>query len=146
MEIERTLQFVSNHWLLSSGHFFVTVLLLQDVFDTLTRKYKTASPARAVVLLNTEGTVVIDVREPHEFAKGHIEGAQHVTLGRLKEKLFELDQYKNSPVLVYCQQGTRSKEACKQLAKEGFKQVYYLEGGILTWQDQKLPLVKKSKK
>ena len=146
MEIERTLQFVNNHMLLSGGHFVVTVLLIHDLFDTLTRKYKVATPARAVELLNQDGTITIDVREPNEFAKGHIEGAMHISLVRLKEKLFELESHKNSPILVYCQQGTRSKEACKQLAKEGYTQVYYLDGGILTWQDQKLPLVRKNKK
>ena len=146
MEIERILQFINNHMLLSSGYFIVTVLLLHDLFDTLTRKYKLATPARAVELLNQDQTVVIDVREPHEFAKGYIEGAHHISLGRLKEKMYEFEANKDAPILVYCQQGTRSKEACKQLVKEGFTQVYYLEGGILTWQDQKLPLVKKHKK
>ena len=146
MDIERTIQFIGNHWMLSSGTFIVSVLLVQDVFDTFTRKYKTATPARAVELLNLEDIIAIDVREPHEFAKGHIEGALHITVGRLKERLYELESHKNSPVLVYCQQGTRSKEACKQLVKEGFTQVYYLDGGLLTWQEQKLPLVKKHKK
>jgi len=146
MDIERTLQFVSNHWMLSSGYFIVALLLIQDLFDTLTRKYKTASPAVAVALLNQEGTIVIDVRDPDKYAQGHIEGARQISLVRLKEKLFELEPHKNSPVLVYCLQGTHSKEACKQLAAAGFTQVYYLEGGVLTWQDQKLPLVKKSKK
>jgi len=146
MEIDRTLQFVNNHMMLSSGHFVVTVLLIHDLFDTLTRKYKLATPARAVELLNQDGTITIDVREPNEYSKGHIEGAMHITLGRLKEKLYELESFKNSPVVVYCQQGTRSKEACKQLVKEGYNQVYHLDGGILAWQDQKLPLVKKNKK
>lgn len=146
MQIERTLEFISNHWMLSSGLFIVALLLLQDLFDALTRKYKTASPAAAVGLLNREDTIVIDVREPADFAKGHIDGARPIALPRLKEKLFELEPYKNSPILVYCQQGTLSKEACKQLAAAGFTQVYSLDGGLLTWQDQKLPLVRKSKK
>jgi rhodanese-related sulfurtransferase len=146
MEIERTIQFIGNHWILSSGHFIVSLLLIQDLFDTVTRKYKTATPATAVALLNRDDTVVIDVREPADFAKGHIDGARAIALPRLKEKLFELEPHKNSPVLVYCQQGTLSKEACKQLTAAGFAQVYYLDGGLITWQDQKLPLVRKNKK
>jgi len=146
MEIERTIQFIGNHWILSSGHFIVSLLLIQDLIDTVTRKYKTATPAAAVALLNRDDTVVIDVRDPGDFAKGHIEGARQISLVRVKEKLFELEPHKNSPILVYCLQGTHSKEACKQLAAAGFSQVYYLEGGLLTWQDQKLPLVRKNKK
>lgn len=146
MEIERTLQFISNHWMLSSGHFIVTLLLLQDLFDTVTRKYKAVSPAAAVMLLNQDDTVVIDVREPAEYAKGHIEGALPIAYPRLKDKLFELEPHKNSNIVVCCQQGTRSKEACKLLSQEGFTKVYHLDGGLLTWQDQKMPLVRKTKK
>lgn len=146
MDIERYLQFLNNHPYLIGGQFLVTVLLLHDLFDTLTRKYKVATPARAVELLNQDETIVIDVREPGEYAKGHIEGAHHIVLGRLKERIFGLNQLKDTPIIVYCQQGTRSKEACKQLVKEGYTQVYYLDGGLLSWQDQKLPLVKKNRK
>ncbi len=146
MEIERTVQFIGNHWILSSGYFIVSLLLIQDLFETITRKYKTATPANAVMLLNQENAIAIDVRDPDKYAQGHIEGARQISLLRLKEKLFELEPHKDSPILVYCQQGTHSKEACKQLIAAGFTQVYYLDGGILTWQDQKLPLVKRNKK
>jgi rhodanese-related sulfurtransferase len=132
--------------MLSSGLFVVSLLLVQDFFDSITRKYKTASPAAAVGLLTREDTLVIDVRDPADFAKGHIDGARSIILGRLKDKLFELESHKNSPVLVYCQQGTLSKEACKQLSAAGFSQVYYLDGGLLTWLDQKLPVVRKNSK
>ncbi len=137
---------MSNHWMLASGQFIVTLLLIQDLIDTLSRKYKTVTPAAAVTLLNQDDTLVIDVREPDAFAKGHIEGARQISLARLKDKLFELEPYKDSPILIYCQEGTRAKEACKQLTKAGFTRVHYLGGGILTWQDQKLPLVRKNKK
>jgi rhodanese-related sulfurtransferase len=146
METERIIQFIGNHWMLSSGHFIVSLLLVQDLFDVVTRKYKVASPAIAVMLLNQEDSLVIDVRDPDKYAQGHIEGARNISLLRLKDKLFELESHKNSPILVYCQQGTHAKEACKQLAEAGFSQVHYLDGGILTWQDQKLPLVKRNKK
>lgn len=146
MDIDRPLQFVNNHMMLSAGYFIVIILLLHDLYDTLTRRYRTATPDWAVQLLNQEDTVVVDVREPNEYSKGHIEGAIHIMFGRLKERLNELDAYKTSPVLVYCQQGTRSKEACKLLAKEGYTQVYNLDGGIISWQDRKYPLVRKDKK
>lgn len=146
MEIERVIQFISNHWILSTGFFIVNLLLIQDIFEALTRKYKVASPAVAVALLNEEDSIVIDVRDLDKYVQGHIEGAEHVAYSRLKDKIYEFEDRKNSPVLVYCQQGTVSKEACKQLIAAGFTRVYSLEGGIITWQDQKLPLVKRNKK
>jgi rhodanese-related sulfurtransferase len=146
MEFERSLEFVSNHWMLASGHFIVSLLLLQDLFDTLTRRYKTTSPTGAVALLNRDDVLLIDVREPHEYAASHIDGARHIPLVRLKDALYEFENHKNSPIIVYCQQGTRSKEACKQMSKQGFTQIYDLSGGMLSWEDAKLPVTKKKKK
>jgi rhodanese-related sulfurtransferase len=146
MEFERTLEFVSNHWILASGHFIVSLLLIQDFFETLTRRYKTVSATGAVALLNRDDALLIDVREPHEYAAGHIENARHLSLARLKDGLYEFDDRKGDPVIVYCQQGTRSKEACKQMVKQGFAQVYYLNGGMLSWEDAKLPVSRKKKK
>jgi rhodanese-related sulfurtransferase len=146
METERILEFISNHWILSSGLFIVTLLLIQDFFETLTRKYKTTTPTGAVALLNDDETIVIDVREPHEYAKGHIENARHISLGRLDEKLYELSPHKTTPIIVTCQQGTRSSHACKKLVKAGFTQVYDMKGGMLAWEDLKLPVTTKKKK
>jgi rhodanese-related sulfurtransferase len=146
MDTQRILEFVSNHWILASALFVVTLLLVQDLFDSVTRRYKVTSPLGAVTLLNNEQTVVVDVREPDEFAKGHIENAIHISLGRLDERMYELEPHKETPVIVTCQQGTRAASACAKLTKAGFKQIYYLKGGMLSWEDQKLPISTKKKK
>jgi len=143
MDMGRLIEFVSNHWIMSSGLFIVALLLIQDLFDIAFRKYKTISPAESVALLNDDRTILIDVREPQEFANGHIENARHIPFARLDEKFYELEPYKGSPIIVTCQQGTRSKEVCKKLIKRGFTQVYEMHGGMLAWQDMKLPIRKK---
>lgn len=143
MELDRIGEFVSNHWILSSSWFVVTLLLLQDFFDVLTRKYKSTSPTDTVALLNDEETLVIDVREPAEFAGGHIANSRNIMYGKVSDKLGELEAHKNKPVVVCCQQGTRSTAICKKLVKAGFTKVHYLRGGLLAWEDAKLPLTKK---
>ena len=145
MDIDRIFEFVSNHWIMSSGLFVVTLLLIQDLFDSAFRKYKTTSPVGAVALLNDDRTILIDVREPHEFANGHIENARHIPYSRLDEKIYELERHKDSPIIVVCQTGTRSQPACKKLSKLGFTQVYEMKGGMLAWQDMKYPISKKKK-
>jgi rhodanese-related sulfurtransferase len=146
MNIEKVLEFVGNHWMLAAGLFIVTLLLVQDFFDSLTRRYRTTTPAGAVVLLNNDDTILIDVRESAEFAKGHIENALPIPLSSLDGKLYELEQYKQTPVIVTCQQGSRSSAACKKLHKAGFTQVYDMKGGMLAWEDAKLPINRKRKK
>ncbi|MGI9212396.1 MAG: rhodanese-like domain-containing protein [Methylococcaceae bacterium] len=144
--LDRLLEFVSNHWMMASGLFIAIILLVQDVFDSAFRKHKMVSSSEAVTLMNDDATVVIDVREAHEFSAGHISNARHIPLGKLDEQAFEIDGYKNQPVLIVCQVGTRSGAACKKLAKRGFTQLHELKGGVQAWQEDKLPLTKKSGK
>ena len=146
MNIEKILEFVGNHWMLAGGLFIVTLLLIQDIFDSLTRRYRTTTPTGAVKLLNNDDTILIDVRESAEFGKGHIENALHIPLSSLDGKLYELEPHKQTPVIVTCQQGSRSANACKKLHKAGFTQVYDMKGGMLAWEDAKLPINRKRKK
>lgn len=71
---------------------------------------------------------LIDVREPHEFAMGHIKGARNVPLSQIEQ----LSVVKNSSVYVICQSGMRSKRAYKILNKKGID-VINVTGGMLKW-------------
>ena len=143
---DRLLEFIGNHWIMTNGLFILTILLIQDLFDSVMRKHKTVSPTEAVVLMNDDGTLVIDVREPDEFAGGHIEGAHNIPAAKLKERVWEFESHKETPVIVTCQSGTRSLAAGKQLTTLGFTKVFEMKGGMFAWQDQNLPITKKRNK
>jgi rhodanese-related sulfurtransferase len=53
-----------------------------------------------------------------------------------------LAKVRDLPVVVACRTGTASSAAARKLAKAGFKQVYWLDGGVAAWQQANLPLVK----
>jgi len=144
--LDRLMEFLSNHWLMASGLFIVIILLVQDILDSVFRKHKAVSPSEAVTLMNDENTVLIDVREPHEFAEGHISNARHIPLGKIEERAYELESSKANPVIVVCQSGTRSPTACKKLVALGFTQVHEMKGGMVAWQEDKLPVTKKRNK
>ena len=78
---------------------------------------------------------VIDVREPNEYAKGHIPGAINVPVETIGEEyppeLPDCDQL----ILVYCRSGNRSKEAAQKLVDIGYKNVYEF-GGIIDWKGE----------
>ncbi len=75
---------------------------------------------------------LIDVREPHEWAGGHIPGAIHVPLGQLDVAAHsEIDR--NKKVVVYCASGMRSIDGSYTLKRAGFARVYSLAGGIHAW-------------
>lgn len=100
------------------------------------------SASDAVILINRSHAVVLDMRDDAEFAAGHIADAKHIPLAQLPERLKELSKFKDKPVLVYCESGARAGKAAAILAKNEFKQVKQLQGGVKAWQDAKLPLVK----
>ncbi len=139
--MERLLEFVGNHLYLVVAFVVVTVLLLRDLVESLLRKYQVVSPLQAVMLINQDA-VVVDVREPSEWAKGHIGNARLIPLGELDKRLEELAAFKDRPVIVTCQSGTRSSVACKKLVKAGFARVYMLKGGMTAWEDANLPVIK----
>ena len=143
--MERLMEFIGNHLYLVIAFAVVTVLLLRDLLESLLRKYQLVTPLQAVMLINQEDAVVVDVREPSEWAKGHIVNARLISLGDLDKRLEELAEYRDRPVIVTCQSGTRSPAACKKLLGAGFTKVYMLKGGMTAWEDASLPVTKPKK-
>jgi rhodanese-related sulfurtransferase len=80
--------------------------------------------------LVSDGATAVDVREPDEYAAGHISGALHIPLGRLQSELARVTR--DRPVLTYCAMGERSTTAASLLERAGFD-VRNLEGGIEAW-------------
>jgi rhodanese-related sulfurtransferase len=139
--MDRYLEFILHHYILSLALAVVTFLLIQELIETAFKKFAAVSPLMAVAKMNDSDTVVIDVREPEEFLKGHIENAINTPLGNLQTHLPKLEAHKNKPILIACQTGTRSASAGKLLTKAGFEQVFVITGGMQAWEsDYKLPI------
>ncbi|MBI4819417.1 MAG: helix-turn-helix domain-containing protein [Deltaproteobacteria bacterium] len=81
---------------------------------------------------------VVDVREPDEFARGHLPGARSVPLSKLTESLG--DHLPRDKVLFVCAKGMRSQVAASAAEKFGLGEVYSLEGGTLAWESAGLPV------
>ena len=102
--------------------------------------------SQATLLINREDALVVDVREPDEYVTGHLPESRNLPLGQLEERISEIDQYKNSPLILVCQSGARSAGACKKLEGQGFTRVHNLSGGVDGWRTGGLPLKKGAKK
>lgn len=141
--MQKYIDFVSSNPLLFIGFAVVLFLILKSEISRFTRKYAQIGVNAAVILLNKDNAVVIDVREDKEMKDGIIQGAQHITLGQLPGRMAELEKSKKDPVLVYCRSGSRSGHACNLLTKAGFEDVSNLTGGIMAWESANLPLAKR---
>lgn len=84
---------------------------------------------------------IIDVRTPEEFEGGHLQNASNIDWNNadFDSKISLLD--KSKPVLVYCLSGGRSGSAAAKMRKDGFKEVYELNGGMMKWRAANLPEV-----
>lgn len=74
---------------------------------------------------------LIDVREPDEYAAGHILGARNIPLTQLRFRMKELR--KDQPIYLYCQNGIRSGRAAQMLYRKGYRDLYHLKGGFKMW-------------
>ena len=100
------------------------------------------SATEAVMLMSRSKPLILDVRDATEFAAGHIQGAKNIPMAELASRVKEIEKFKDKPVLVHCQRGMRSKTACSILRAQQFSQLHNLQGGLDTWVEAKLPLIK----
>lgn len=100
------------------------------------------SPAGAVNLINRERAVVVDVSEPAEYAAGHVGGAKSIPLAQLESRLAGMVKNKTVPLILVCQNGSRSGKALDIAKKLGYQQVQSLGGGLGAWKTANLPIEK----
>ena len=136
------MQFVSNNILPISIAFFSGAMLFWSIFGNRIRGIKEVDCPAALQLINHKNALVLDVREDEEYKLGHILNSTLIPLGKLGERIGELEKYKEQPIVVVCRTGNRSGMACTALGKRGFAQTYNLAGGITAWRKADLPLRK----
>ncbi|PKH10709.1 sulfurtransferase TusA family protein [Planomicrobium sp. MB-3u-38] len=130
-------------WAKSSGNQYLGTFEEGDVLKHYLRKADQSEEKEEVQFPHTvtnaelkeqmgrDDVVVLDVREPAEYAFGHIEGAISIPLGELENRAEELDAEKE--VIVICRTGNRSDFAAKQLAHKGFGRVKNAVEGMSQW-------------
>ncbi len=134
------MNFIIDNWYLffialASGGMLLAPLVREAAGGTLT-------PANAVLLINREKAVVIDVSEPEEFAAGHVGGAKNVPLAQLEERLPMVVKNKALPLVLVCAKGARAQRAVGVAQKLGYDKAQALAGGMKAWRDASMPVEK----
>ena len=93
--------------------------------------FQNINPAELVAMREQQEITLIDVRTDAEVARGMIGGARHIPLFSLPQHASSLA---NEPaIVIYCQSGGRSAQACSYLSQQGIDGLHNLAGGILAW-------------
>lgn len=120
--------------------FVISCKQKQDSADA--NRVQLVSPQEMKQFIDMNQVQLIDVRTPEEYKTGHLSNSKnHNFFDETFEK--ELDKLdKDVPVCVYCKSGGRSTKASEILRKKGFRAIYNLDGGIISWQKEGLPVEK----
>ena len=140
--MDQLLTYSTNHPFIVGGIIVVSFMLINSFFAEKLRGYSSVSPTESTLMINREDAQILDVREMNEYSGGHIVNAIHIPLSNLNSRLSELEKFKDKKVIVSCRSGHRSGNACANLKKAGFTEVFNLRGGVTAWQNANLPLVK----
>ena len=135
------MKFVLDNWALILVAFVSGAMLM---WPAVARGARAGSltPNSAVLLMNRQRAVVVDVSETEEFAKGHIVGAKNVPFGQLEQRLPEVVKNKTVPLILVCPNGARSGRALGVAKSLGYEQAQVLGGGLNAWKEANLPLEK----
>lgn len=89
----------------------------------------------------SQGALLLDVREPAEYAAVHASQAKLMPLGEVGLRLRELEAWKDKPVAVICRSGRRSAQAVLILQEAGFTKVVNVQGGTNAWVEAGLDVI-----
>jgi len=95
------------------------------------------STGQTAQMLADGAAQIIDVREDHERAAGHVSGTEHIELNELVANAGSVDRER--PVIFVCRVGSRSLMAAQAFRKAGYD-AYSMAGGVLQWADEGRPL------
>lgn len=92
----------------------------------------------AVAALRASGRelVLLDVREEDEYAIARIDGSVLLPMSQLRDRLGELEAYRERLLVIHCHHGGRSLQVTHALRNSGFTQVQNMAGGIDQWSEQ----------
>jgi sulfur-carrier protein adenylyltransferase/sulfurtransferase len=106
-----------------------TITELKDAQEGVRRL--SAEELRGLIEERSGALLLVDVREPREFAADHLAGATNIPLGDLQGRISELPA--DATAVFMCRSGTRSLAACRLALRSGLANPAHLEGGLLAW-------------
>lgn len=139
--MSRFVEFTTNHPFLVAAAAILAVLAIVIELRARARGFAAIGPQDAVRLVNT-GALVVDVRDQAAYEAGHIIDARSIPAAELANKAESLKKFKEKPVVLYCDNGFGAAGAAKVLKGLGFTKVVSLRGGLSSWLQENLPVVK----
>jgi rhodanese-related sulfurtransferase len=130
--------FISEqYWLVA----LLLILIYVFVWNEQKRGGKKLSITQVTLMLNKEEAVLVDIREASDFKTGHIVNSMNIPFNKINDRWQELEPMRNKTIILVDKMGQHSGSVGHILLGKQF-QVCRLNGGMMEWQGQNLPVVK----
>lgn len=129
--------------MMCGGWIVVLVAIIYMQIRILTARIKKATVNNAVLMVNRQEGIFLDIRPADVYSKGHIANSVNITAADVKGgKTQRIERSKDKPVIVVGKDKFDSEcfHTARALKKQGYSKVFVLEGGILDWEGANLPL------
>ncbi len=140
--MQQFIEFSLQHWELWLVFFVILILLLTFELHAKLTGTLPLSVQEAIFKVNREDAIFLDVRDAFSFKKGHIAESINIPFSELKTRLNELDSYRERPIIINYSQGQSHHKIGRLLKNAGFAKCFHLKGGIMSWQNAALPIIK----
>ena len=129
--------FISNNIVLFSAFIILGLLIINHEVKSLFSPTKNINCDDLISVMNNSKTLLIDIRNAEEFKSGHIVGAKNYSLDELENLNANIV---GDAIITYANDEKAAIQAANLIAKQGIKEVFYLEGGLSSWIDNNMPL------
>ena len=132
--------FLIDYWYFSVPLFFFLFLF---AYSEMNKGGKKIEPNELTRLVNKENAILIDLRKKEDYENGHIMTALNYPHQEFDNQMHELDKFKERPIILVCDMGRNSANIGEKLKKAEFEKTFRLNGGMMTWTQEKLPVIQK---
>ena len=132
--------FLIDYWYFSVPLFFFLFLF---AYSEMNKGGKKIEPNEITRLVNKENAILIDLRKKEDYENGHITTALSYPHQEFDNQMHELDKFKERPIILVCDMGRNSANIGEKLKKAEFEKTFRLNGGMITWTQENLPVVQK---
>ena len=132
--------FLIDYWYFSVPLFFFLFLF---AYSEMNKGGKKIEPNELTRLVNKENAILIDLRKKEDYENGHIMTALSYPHHEFDNQMHELDKFKERPIILVCDMGRNSANIGEKLKKAEFEKTFRLNGGMMTWTQENLPVVQK---
>lgn len=134
------IQFLANHWLLTGAFLIVlAITAITEIQEGNQNSKHHIGTQAAILLMNRQGAVVIDLRAAEDFHKGHIIDAKNFPLDSLSKNLKPLKKLIKKPLILVSEQGIVKADFIESLLQAGAPSVNVIKGGMYAWNTENLP-------